>query len=178
MPLLLAVPFTVLTGSEAVGRAVRRAGLLLTPEDREPPRPVARAAENRGFADLVPPPVVNAARSAAAAIGRPRAVMATGMAALAVFVTLPQTGITPQLSPALQAQRDIFALMRSSPISVPQVQLEPSPVAVRLDASYRPAARIDDDIRRRALEAVQRAQGQENYERLVNNLAKAAAIAP
>lgn len=178
LPLLLAVPFTVLTGSEAVGRAVRRAGLLLTPEDREPPRPVARAAENRGFADLVPPPVVNAARSAAAAIGRPRAVMATGMAALAVFVTLPQTGITPQLSPALQAQRDIFALMRSSPISVPQVRLEPSPVTVRLDASYRPAARIDDDIRRRALEAVQRAQGQENYERLVNNLAKAAAIAP
>jgi membrane glycosyltransferase len=111
-------------------------------------------------------------------MGRPRAVLGAGIAALAACVTLRQTGITQQLSPAMQAEREIFALMRSSPISVPQVRLEPSPVAVRFDASYRPAARIDDDIRRRALDAVQRAEGQERYERLVNNLAKAAAIAP
>ncbi|MBZ8140094.1 glucans biosynthesis glucosyltransferase MdoH [Rubrivivax gelatinosus] len=180
LPLVLAVPFTVLTGSEAIGRAVRRAGLLLTPEDRDPPRPVARAADNRSFADLMPlpPPLVNATRGAAAAFARPRAVMALGAAVLAVLVVLPQPGVTPQLSPAMQAEREIFALMRSMPLSVPNVTLEPRSVRVRLDANYRPAARIDDDIRRRALESVQRAQGQENYERLVNSLAKAAAIAP
>ncbi|MCK7498872.1 MAG: glycosyltransferase [Comamonadaceae bacterium] len=182
LPLALAVPFTVLTGSEAIGRAVRRAGLLLTPEDREPPRPVTRAAENRSFADLVPRPVVDATRSAArgaaAAMERPRAVVALGAAAVAAMMLLPQPGVTPELSPAMRAEREIVALVRAMPISVPTVRVEPRPVRVRLDANYRPAARIDDDVRRRALDAVQRAQGPQDYESFVRSLAKAAAIAP
>jgi membrane glycosyltransferase len=42
----------------------------------------------------------------------------------------------------------------------------------------RPAARIDDSVRERALQAVSRAIGEEDYERLIWSLAKAAANAP
>jgi len=42
--LVLAIPLAALTASPGVGRTLRRLGLLLTPEEREPPDVIVRAA--------------------------------------------------------------------------------------------------------------------------------------
>ena len=43
--LVLAIPLSALTGQPAVGRALRRLGLLVTPEETEPPAVLQRASE-------------------------------------------------------------------------------------------------------------------------------------
>jgi len=58
LPLTLAVPLTVLSGHPRAGRAVARLGLLRTPEESSPPRPLRRAGEHAGFADLAPGPAL------------------------------------------------------------------------------------------------------------------------
>jgi len=176
LPLMLSVPFTVATGSERLGHRARRAGWLATPEEREPPRTLARASLGRHFQDLMP-------RRAAPVLARPaaqhRAVWALGAAALMMFAVLPRPGGAPGLTPALRAERDADLFMRS--VSQLQASSPQMPHATsRRVVSYptRPAARIDDSVRERALQAVSRAIGEEDYERLIWSLAKAAANAP
>ncbi|WP_425259838.1 glucans biosynthesis glucosyltransferase MdoH [Rubrivivax sp. RP6-9] len=174
LPLLLAVPFTVATGSEALGAAVRRFGWLGTPEERRPPRTLARASEHHAFRDLVPAPAPGAPRAAAAVSWRPRAVLAAGLALSLAVMLLPRPGATPGLTPSLQMEREVLALLQTLPSAQPQLDLQPVQRPVRT----RPAARIDDSVRQRAADAVARALGEEDYERLIWSLAKAAANAP
>lgn len=178
LPLLLAVPFTVMTGSEALGSVVRRVGWLSTPDERRPPRAPVRAAENRGFLDLVPAP---RAAAGAATWRRPRTALSLmGMAVWMMVALLPRPGATPVLSPALQFERELVAMMRNLPTpalstqaKLPQLQLQLRP-AQRM----RPAQRIDDSVRQRAFDAVSRATDEEDYEHLIASLARAAANAP
>ncbi len=56
LPLLLAVPIVVWCGRPELGRALRRLGLLLTPEETAPPRVLRRAWAEAGHATIHPLP--------------------------------------------------------------------------------------------------------------------------
>jgi membrane glycosyltransferase len=152
---------------------VRRGGWLGTPEEQRPPRALARASEHHAFRDLVPAQRTPPAASAAAP-WRPRAVLAAGLALSLAVMLLPRPGATPGLTPSLQMEREVLALLQTLPSAETQLNLQPAQRPVRT----RPAARIDDSVRQRAADAVARALGEEDYERLIWSLAKAAANAP
>jgi hypothetical protein len=84
--------------------------------------------------------------------------MAVALAS-AALVALPRTALSPELSPALHAS--FAALAQMSPMA----RAEPKPLVRVATASakrpqrslpHRPASTIDDQLRRRALEAVAR----------------------
>ena len=58
LPLLLALPLVVATGHPALGQALRRAGLLLTPEETAPPRTLRRAWAEAAEPPPAPTPAV------------------------------------------------------------------------------------------------------------------------
>ena len=162
LPLSLAVPFTVLTGHPRAGRAVARLGLLRTPEEWRPTRVLVRATERHSFLDLVPRPQPVVATSWV----RPRralrlasASVMMGVAALAM--TVPKSGIAPELSPSLRAAADTALAWRAEQ-EVVAYWTEPmlplvgeAPVRKRVIArNEKPARMIDDALRQRALEAV------------------------
>ena len=151
LPLLLAVPFVVWSGGAAPGRALRRAGLLAVPEERQPPRPLARGIQKLGFGDLVP-----AASAAPHAVGRRApAWLALAGAALLTLGLLPRTALSPGLPPGWLAMQAALGEPPAITLDLPQpVQT----VAARPQRSrpYRPASTIDDEVRRRAYEAVAR----------------------
>ncbi|HEX6720056.1 MAG TPA: glycosyltransferase family 2 protein, partial [Burkholderiaceae bacterium] len=163
LPLSLAVPFTVITGHPRAGRAVARLGLLRTPEEWRPTRELLRASESHSFIDLVPVP--QAPPQPALAWARPRralrlasASVMMGVAALAM--TVPQSGIAPELSPSLRAESDMALAWRAEQEMVaywtePMLPLiGEAPVRKRVVAREKPARMIDDALRQRALEAV------------------------
>jgi membrane glycosyltransferase len=164
LPLSLAVPFTVLTGHPRAGRAVARLGLLRTPEEWRPTRELVRAAERQSFLDLVPRPPAQPVPARAWA--RPRRALRLasasammGVAALAM--TVPQSGIAPELSPALRAASETALAWRAEQETVaywtePMLPLVgEAPVRKRVIArNDKPARMIDDALRQRALEAV------------------------
>ena len=154
LPLTLAVPFTVLTGHPRAGGAVARLGLLRVPEETAPPRPLARAGERTGFIDLEPAPV------APAAARRPRhdgwrmaPTAATALMALAA-AAVPLPGIAPELPPQWRAVSDIVTSAQWHEATV-VAQAQP-PLRKRM-LREKPARMIDDALRQRAFEAVQRA---------------------
>jgi membrane glycosyltransferase len=165
LPLSLAVPFAVITGHPRAGRAVARLGLLRTPEEWRPTRELVRASESHSFIDLVPVPPV---QQPALAWARPRralrlasASLMMGLAALAM--TVPQSGIAPELSPSLRAESDMaLALAWRAEQEMVAYWTEPmlpligeAPVRKRVVArAEKPARMIDDALRQRALEAV------------------------
>ena len=163
LPLSLAVPFAVITGHPRVGRAVARLGLLRTPEEWRPTRELVRASESHSFIDLVPVPPVQ--QQPALAWARPRralrlasASLMMGLAALAM--TVPQSGIAPELSPSLRAESDMALAWRAEQEMVaywtePMLPLiGEAPVRKRVVAREKPARMIDDALRQRAIEAV------------------------
>lgn len=161
LPLSLAVPFTVLTGHPRAGRAVARLGLLRTPEEARPPRPLVRAAERGGFIDLAPiaSPERRAPRRPAPRAHGWRQLPASVMAAVALLaIGVPRSGIAPELSPQLRAQHEInlTAYWRDLP-SLPPAFGEAPSLRKHAWARYKPARMIDDALRRRAFEAVSRA---------------------
>jgi membrane glycosyltransferase len=157
LPLLLAIPFTVLTGNPRLGLAWQRAQMFSIPEERHPPRALARAT-------VRPTPTAVAAapaRPSSATFGQGRMVLALGSAALFVVALLPRPALSPELSPSLRAEQELVALVRSS---APQVQMPE--LTAQLDTTRkrpvrtvreRPARMIDDAVRQRAYEAVARA---------------------
>lgn len=158
LPLTLAVPFTVLTGHPRAGRVAQRLGLLRTPEDRVRPQPLVRAADGAAFGDLVPavapalPPVPHRHRRFAPAL----AMTAIAVGALAV----PSMSQSPELSAAWRNEQQVAALWDAMLRDEPAATVAPAPrkravAAVRYN--HRPARMIDDDVRRRAIEAVERA---------------------
>jgi membrane glycosyltransferase len=159
LPLSLAVPFTMLTGHPRAGRAVARLGLLRTPEESSPPRPLLRAAEHAGFVDLVPAAPRRRAPSRPPGLRRlPASVMAV-VALLAMSVPLP--GVAPELPPAWRVERslDLGGYWREL-ASLQPVQADAPVVRKRL--RERPARMIDDALRQRAFEAVGRALASES----------------
>jgi membrane glycosyltransferase len=163
LPLLMAVPFVVLTGHPRAGRLAKRLGLLLTPEERARPRPLRQAAQCRAFYDLKPAPaprVAIAPRLQAARRGSrwAHAGLVATMAVLAI--SPPQSGIAPELPPGWNAGQHIVAVADSMPISPPKVD-KPAP-RKRVVVRERSARMIDDALRRRALEAVERALASES----------------
>ena len=153
LPLSLAVPFTVLTGHPRAGRAVARLGLLCTPEDRRPPRPLVRAAESSAFADLVPlpaPPRIAPVMRA----WRPMPVAAMATVAM-LAMSVPQLGIAPELAPGVRAAQEIdFAAYWREVPSLPPILAEAPTPRKRMAAREKPARMIDDALRQRALESV------------------------
>jgi membrane glycosyltransferase len=173
LPLTLAVPFTVLTGHPRAGRAVARLGLLRTPEEERPPRPVARAGEHAGFTDLVPPPAApapivvpprrSAPRPVAARTHGWRHAPAAAMAAVALLtIGVPRDGIAPELSPQLRVEHELnlTAYWRDLP-SLPPVTAQQPLARKRMVVRDKPARMIDNAIRQRAIEAVERALASE-----------------
>ena len=162
LPLSLAVPFTVLTGHPRAGRAVARLGLLRTPEESRPPRPLVRAAERGSFIDLAPPAVP------ARPVPRQRVPhhrglrqlpAAAAMAAVALLTFgVPRPGIAPELSTQLRVEHELNlrAYWRDLP-SLPPVLAQPPVARKRMAERDKPARMIDNAIRQRAFEAVERA---------------------
>jgi len=164
LPLGLAAPFAVATGNPRLGTWFDRLGLFWMAEERRLPRPLAQASQRRAWLDLVPAPVPVAAVPGARwhAPRRPF-VLAAAFATLAVAVLLPRTGVAPELSPALQVERSIAQWM------APSAEPEAAPVMVATAVRKRPmrvqptrpARMIDNAVRRRAVEAVERALAEE-----------------
>ena len=161
LPLTLAVPFTVLTGHPSAGRIVARLGLLRTPEESQPPRPLVRAAERGSFIDLAPTPVPER-RAVRRVVPRQhglRHLPASVMAAIALLtIAVPRSGITPELSPQQRVEHELnlSAYWRDLP-SLPPVSAEAPTLRKRMVLREKPARMIDDALRRRAFEAVGRA---------------------
>jgi membrane glycosyltransferase len=65
LPLVLALPVAVLSGAPARGRWLRRAGLLLTPEETAPPLALRRAWAEAAVPESSPPIEVVLPRPAA-----------------------------------------------------------------------------------------------------------------
>ncbi len=163
LPLLLAVPFTVITGGPGMGRALQRIGLLSVPQERAVPPTLARGAQRQSFVDLLPrrPLVAAPARSRASVFGQ--GVMALAAAALTAMVVLPRTAESPEMTPAVRAGQEVLALVASRPAPSAQAELvaapresarsRPTPRAL----PYRPARMIDDAVRERAFQAVAQA---------------------
>jgi membrane glycosyltransferase len=161
LPLSLAVPFTVITGHPRAGRAVARLGLLRTPEEWQPTSVLVRASERHSFVDLVPvsappllPPVWSRPRRA---LRLASASVMMGVAALAM--TVPQSGVAPELSPSVRAQAEMLAWRAEQEVvaywTEPMLPLVGEvPVRKRVAAREKPARMIDDALRQRALEAV------------------------
>jgi membrane glycosyltransferase len=178
LPLLLAVPLTVLSSQVKWGVMLRRMRMLLVPEEARPPLTLARAIARRGFDDLVPQPVPVAV--AAPAVVRPAAARARkrvgarapwqgpwvpqfsqAFAGAAVFavVTLisPHVG-TPTLPEAARQRIELYAQMNTQFASAEaqSMQVADKTETKRPRARPRPARMIDDEIRQRARDAVRR----------------------
>jgi membrane glycosyltransferase len=157
LPLLLAVPFVVWSGGAAPGRALRRAGLLAVPEERQPPRALSRGAHKMGFSDLQP-------AAPAVAITTPRraapALMALASAALVALVLLPRTALSPELP--IRMPTDLFEMSTLSEQRVLPMPTQVASVRPQRSRPYRPASTIDDAVRQRAYEAVARTLAPEN----------------
>ncbi|HSB99313.1 MAG TPA: glucans biosynthesis glucosyltransferase MdoH, partial [Burkholderiaceae bacterium] len=160
LPLSLAVPFTVLTGHPRAGRGVARLGLLRTPEESAPPRPLQRAGEHAGFVDLVPAPAAAGLTAPRPRHGGWRMLPAVATAALAVLAAaVPLPGIAPELPQQWRTGSDVVV---SAYWYEPAVPLHAqAPVRKRV-VRDKPARMIDDALRQRAFEAVQRALAAES----------------
>jgi membrane glycosyltransferase len=159
LPLLLAVPFTVWSGGAGAGRLLQRAGLLAVPEERQLPSTLRRGAHKRGFHDLLPPPAV--ALPQPAMRSRSRVVMALASAALLSLVLLPRAAQSPELPAwllAFEPETETPAAAPPQPLRVTAV-VTPRPQRSR---PYRPASTIDDEVRRRAYDAVAQRLGTES----------------
>ena len=161
LPLSLSIPYVVLTGHPRLGRLAQRLGLLRTPEESSRPRPLVRTADSRAFVDLRPataPAQPRPARATPSARRAPavRIGSAAAMAATAVLAfALPRAGVAPELPPEWHLQEHRVAYDDSS-ITLFADAEEEAP-RKRAAQRTRPARMIDDALRRRAFEAVERA---------------------
>lgn len=160
--LLLAVPLAVLSSHPSVGAALRGMRMLWVPEENRPPLTLRRAIEQRGFADLVPLPAPQPPRvfAPAQALRSPRVQrfsLAMGSAAVAMFVALtPRYAVTPELPVSLERQQQLYSALPA--IELPSLMMaSDSPrQPVRTIRDQRPARMIDEAVRQRARDAVQR----------------------
>jgi membrane glycosyltransferase len=155
LSLLLAVPLAVWAGHPRVGALLRRVRLLLVPQEARPPRPLARAVEQLGFRDLVPPPAPPMHTAATPIWPRATAALAGGVLSLAVALA-PQPASTPELPAAVSAQLDALAARQAREARSLRLA-DATPVKPHRTVRQRPARMIDDALRERARDAVRRA---------------------
>ena len=167
--LLLAVPLAVLSSHPSVGAALRGMRMLWVPEERRPPLTLRRAIEQRGFADLVPlraatPPRVFAPLRARYSQAAHRFSLAMGSAAVVLFVALtPRYAVTPELPISLDEKKEIYAAALPAVDTTSLMMASNSPRrAVRTLRDQRPARMIDEAVRQRARDAVQRTTSTED----------------
>lgn len=165
MSLALAVPLAVLGSHPRVGRALRRAQLLLVPEERRAPRTLARALERLGFADLAqaaqpsPEPLSARPHQGTTAWSARWSTAAAGLAVALFVAAAPRPAATPEwpaaLGLALEREAALHALLSAQPSS----RWASAPASAKRTRALpeRPARMIDDSIRERARDAVQRA---------------------
>ncbi len=160
--LLLAVPLAVLSSHPRVGAALRHVRMLWVPEEHRPPLTLRRAIEQRGFTDLVPLPTPQLQRVVAPVRAwhsqrAQRFGLAMGSAAVAMFVALtPRYAVTPELPVSLEEQVERFSTLPT--VELPSLMLagdEPRKPQ-RTVRDQRPARMIDEALRQRARDAVQR----------------------
>jgi membrane glycosyltransferase len=160
--LVLAVPLAVLSSHPSIGAALRRLRMLWVPEERRPPRTLQRATEQRGFADLVPlpaaqPPRVFAPVWRGARVQRMGAALATVATVCAVALT-PKYAVTPEVPVSLERPSELAQALPS--MEMPRLMLATdAPKRPRAARELRPARMIDDALRQRARDAVQRSLG-------------------
>jgi membrane glycosyltransferase len=165
--LLLAVPLAVLSSHPNVGAALRGVRMLWVPEERRPPLTLRRAIEQRGFADLVPiaaaqPPRVFAPAPGLRSQRVQRFSLAMGSAAVAMFVALtPRYAVTPEVPVSLDRQIELYSTLPV--VQLPSLMLAGGddgprkPTMMRtVRSDSRPARMIDEALRQRARDAVQR----------------------
>jgi membrane glycosyltransferase len=160
--LLLAVPLAVLSSHPSVGAALRGVRMLWVPEERRPPLTLRRAIEQRGFADLVPlptttPPRVFAPVRAWHSQRAQRFSLAMGSAAVVLFVALtPRYAVTPELPISLDEKKELYSALPA--IELPSLMMaSDSPrKPLRTLREQKPARMIDEALRQRARDAVQR----------------------
>lgn len=163
LPLSLAVPLVVLTGHPRVGGLARRLGLLRTPEEAMRPRPLVQAAQVRGFLDLAPvrAPALDAASYRSQRGGLRWAHAGLVATTVAVLAMSPRpSGVTRELPPAWN-QGHPFVAVADTDYTLPYEDLVEKPASRKRALHERPARMIDDEVRRRAMEAVRRALASE-----------------
>lgn len=189
LPLLLAVPLAVLSSHAKVGLALRRLRMLLVPEEAQPPKTLARAIAQRGFADLVATPVVIPAavqltapvavatppRAKSRPSTRPRVFtpslprFAPAFASLSVFMAvalIAPYADAPSLPAELRQQMNFYAAnsIQPEPTQAQLLTVAEKAEVRRPRARLKPARMIDDAVRQRAREAVQRSLSAESDE--------------
>jgi membrane glycosyltransferase len=125
--MVIAVPFTVLTSRNSLGRELRARGLLMTPEETSPPPELAALAANLARAEAVAAgeapaeaPAARAIEAAAATpapLASPRGVAAAPAAAMANGHALPALELfvrVPQHAPLAMASSEAATLALAS----------------------------------------------------------------
>jgi membrane glycosyltransferase len=161
LPLSMAVPFVVLTGHPRAGHLAKRLGLLRTPEEGTRPRPLVQAAQCHAFHDLQPAPaakgptlVPQGKPSLAAMRWACAGLVATTVAVLAVGSR--PSGDAPEWPASWNEGTEVVAVLDSASMQATGNTPDKPQVRKRV-VRERPARMIDDEVRRRAMEAVRRA---------------------
>jgi membrane glycosyltransferase len=178
LALAVAIPLTVMSSQSRIGLALRRARMLLVPDEARTPATLARAIAQRGFSDLAPvpalaaPAAVRPAPKLIAVRAKPRAAasmpwpsafvprLASAFASVAVvgiISLMPPHAETPALPLQVRAQIDMAAAAAygQTQLDEPVMVAEQQPRRVRVQF-IKPARMIDDEVRERAREAVRR----------------------
>lgn len=151
LPLLLAVPFAVWTGSPRQVRVLQHIGLLSVAEPASHrDRPSLRSGGSHD----------TSRRSGSTRLRDGRLAMPLAVMASIVFMAmlLPRIAVSPELSPSLRIEQQWLAAQRSqaarpapAPVVLAQVR---TPRKIRQTVPYKPARMIDDEVRTRAFRAV------------------------
>jgi membrane glycosyltransferase len=159
LPLLLAVPFAVLTGDPRAGTVLQRLGLLGAEDHSRPasapagaiaPAPAGLPRHDRTAHGQRPMWRPGPARALATFVG-----VATMLFAVIVPDVAHAPGGRPQEDQTVLASVSTAIEHRTRPL-LAEATMPRSPMRARA-VPYRPARMIDDALRRRAYEAVQRA---------------------
>ncbi len=162
LPLLLAVPFAVWTGSPGAGRGLGWASLLLAPGDRNATPPTAQRTELLGASQSVQRTGASPRAAQRAPLRSMGFAVSAGLA-LSLMVFLPRLADSPELTSEMHSAQQWLAFdqLRAQERSIDAVDTA-APAATakpRRVISYPPARMIDDEVRRRAYEAVARTPG-------------------
>ena len=134
-------------------------GWLSVPEERLPPRALQRGAHKLGFDDLMPPAALSPAASGAEP-SRPGRVGAGQRGAGSAGPAAAHRAVAGAAA-RVAGLRSGAAGARGRALQSVQVSIADSPRPARV-RPYKPASTIDDDVRRRAYEAVAQRLGTEN----------------
>ena len=166
LPLALAVPMVVASGHSGLGAIARRLGILTVAEERNMPRPLARAQSARAFEALQPPIRPSAVVKASRQNAPWRSAWVAAAMAVMVSAVLPRTAIGPAPQREAAPEFDTYAqspTQHTAPFVSAAVSGTPSKSQAKPpDIAYRKRY-IDNSVRYRAKRAVDRALTDDQY---------------